>query len=50
MRHLLRWLSLALLPALSLGCGGGGDNRLNVGGATFIYPMMDKWSVEYDCS
>src|SRR5690242_14361474 len=25
----------------------GGNVKLNAGGATFIYPMMDKWSSEY---
>ena len=40
-----------------LGCSGnngkkGGGNeptkdRLNAGGATFIYPMMSKWASEY---
>jgi phosphate ABC transporter phosphate-binding protein len=24
-----------------------GDKKLNIGGATFVYPMMDKWSFEY---
>src|SRR5450432_2243978 len=45
--------SLALLGIAILsagGCGGGGveDKRLNGAGATFIYPMMTKWSKEYE--
>ena len=24
-----------------------GDKKLSIGGATFVYPMMDKWSFEY---
>lgn len=57
-----RWMALTLPLALGLvvaltGCGKGGkggtgggaagDQKLNIGGATFIYPMMDKWSFEY---
>jgi phosphate ABC transporter phosphate-binding protein len=37
---------------LSAGCFGRSDQRseqrLNGGGATFIYPMMSKWTAEYD--
>ena len=44
--------SLALLGIAILsagGCGGGvEDKRLNGAGATFIYPMMTKWSKEYE--
>jgi phosphate transport system substrate-binding protein len=29
------------------GGGGDGDKRLNIGGATFIQPMMSKWGSEY---
>jgi phosphate transport system substrate-binding protein len=28
--------------------GGGGGERLNGAGATFIYPMMSRWTHEYD--
>jgi phosphate transport system substrate-binding protein len=28
--------------------GGGGSQKLNIGGATFVYPMMDKWAFEYE--
>ena len=48
MRFSLRWLAMLLLPAL-VGCGGGADDkRLNVGGSTFVYPMMDKWASVYE--
>jgi phosphate transport system substrate-binding protein len=45
-------VGLALMMAALGGCrtnttGGGKEERLNIGGATFIYPMMDKWSFEY---
>jgi phosphate transport system substrate-binding protein len=30
------------------GCNGGArEARLNIGGATFVYPMMDKWASIY---
>src|SRR5260370_12465791 len=54
MRHSLRWLTLGALPVLALsvlalpGCGSSEDKRLNIGGATFIYPMMDKWASIYE--
>jgi phosphate transport system substrate-binding protein len=40
-----------LLPALSVlvlaGCGGKSGPRINAGGATFVDPIMQKWSGEY---
>src|SRR5277367_4355743 len=42
-------LSLLLGATLATGCGSkDGEKRLNGGGATFIYPMMSKWSSEYE--
>jgi phosphate transport system substrate-binding protein len=45
-----RFTGLALVGALlgmcANGCGGG-EKRLNAGGATFIFPMMSKWADEY---
>lgn len=41
--------TLTLLGVATL-CGVSGcakKETLNIGGATFIYPMMDKWSFEY---
>ncbi len=43
---------LAGIVAIGLGgCRPSGsgqkDEKLNIGGASFIYPMMDKWSFEY---
>jgi phosphate ABC transporter phosphate-binding protein len=35
------------LAATIVGCGSG-KPRLNSGGSTFVYPMMSKWSSEYD--
>jgi phosphate ABC transporter phosphate-binding protein len=40
------WLCVFGLAA-SAGAGCSGQERLNIGGATFIYPMMSKWSTEY---
>jgi phosphate transport system substrate-binding protein len=38
-----------LLVTTMSGCGGGGDEkRLSGAGATFVYPMMSKWTDEYD--
>lgn len=39
-------IGMAALALLS-GCGGG-DQRINAGGSTFVYPMMDKWASEYE--
>jgi phosphate ABC transporter phosphate-binding protein len=40
---------LACLAATAaVGCGGGGKPRLNGAGSTFVYPMMSKWTAEYD--
>jgi len=54
-RTIISAFVLAVVAVTSSGCmkpggggtGGGGDQKLNIGGATFIYPMMDKWSFEY---
>ncbi len=43
-----RWLTLALFAAIGCGSNSGGDNRLNIGGSTFVYPMMDKWASIYE--
>jgi phosphate ABC transporter phosphate-binding protein len=43
---LLTALGLALAMTAS-GCGGG-KPRLNGAGSSFVYPMMSKWSAEYD--
>lgn len=38
----------ALGLALLAGCGGGGSApRISAGGATFVDPVMQKWSAEY---
>lgn len=47
-----RMLAIALLGAAAfaaVGCPGGGANeaRLNIGGATFVYPIMDTWASIY---
>jgi phosphate transport system substrate-binding protein len=52
------FVSATLLAALSfftLGCGTGGSpgggsaaRRLNGGGASFVYPLMTKWTSVYD--
>ena len=53
MRTMMRTLlvGLACFGAATLGCGPSGTGakpRLNGGGSTFVYPMMSKWSAEYD--
>src|SRR5262249_23624532 len=49
-------LHLALLMGFGFSCigcgshsgpGSGGQNQLNAGGATFVQPMMEKWSALY---
>jgi phosphate ABC transporter phosphate-binding protein len=30
------------------GCGGSDEKRISGAGSTFVYPMMSKWSDEYD--
>jgi phosphate ABC transporter phosphate-binding protein len=47
-----RWTTVGITVLAALvGCGSlsgcGKKETLNIGGATFIYPMMDKWSFEY---
>ena len=44
---------LLVLGAACVGCGpsgtaGGAKPRLNGAGSTFIYPLLSKWSAEYD--
>ena len=47
-------LGLACLTVAAAGCGGcnggtsGGKPRLNGAGSSFVYPMMGKWTAEYD--
>lgn len=41
----LVWLGSVLLA--TVGCGGG-QQRLNGGGSTFVYPMMSRWASEYE--
>src|SRR5438270_212808 len=61
MKRLFAAVLLGCLTALmltGLGCTGkpktAGNGaveqvkKLNIGGATFIYPMMDKWSYDYE--
>jgi len=56
-RGMLAVLGLTALIAaglgifLAAGCSGNsaaGDKKLSIGGASFVYPMMDKWSFEYE--
>src|SRR5262245_51845904 len=48
---LLAPLALVAALACGVGCGGKGDGgsttRLSGGGATFVDPIMQKWSAEY---
>jgi phosphate transport system substrate-binding protein len=39
------WLAASVLATSLSGCGGG--KRLNLGGSTFINPMMEVWTYEY---
>jgi len=50
-------LSATLIAMATVGCfsnggggtaGGGAKPRLNAAGSTFVFPMMSKWSSEYD--
>jgi phosphate transport system substrate-binding protein len=47
----MRRLSFALIPLftalLATGCGERKSERLSGGGATFVDPIMQKWSAEY---
>ena len=46
--RLLHLAAPALGLALLTGCGGGGSApRISAGGATFVDPIMQKWSGEY---
>src|SRR5438105_3136528 len=60
MRRLLCLALVGLAATGLLGCSRGGNpgtdakggksggvDRLNVGGSTFVYPMMSKWGAEY---
>lgn len=49
MRRLLVLGSFAAVLALAAGCGGGkgGAPRVSAGGATFVDPLMQKWSGDY---
>jgi phosphate transport system substrate-binding protein len=52
----LATLAIAAVGGLTItmmsgcGCGGGDEKRLSGAGATFVYPMMSKWTDEYDKS
>src|SRR6478609_8870434 len=44
-----RWfLSLGLLVPLVVGCGGRKGERLSGGGSSFVDPILQKWSSEYN--
>lgn len=49
MRRVVNVASLALLLPILFGCSGCGKSgpRINAGGATFVNPIMQKWSGEY---
>src|SRR5262245_30795551 len=55
MKRTFNLILLGLTMAALLGCsgggadkkGGGGRNRIDAGGASFIYPMMTKWTSAY---
>ncbi len=49
MRRLFALLPLALALPFAGGCGGYGKSgpRISAGGATFVNPIMQKWSGEY---
>ncbi len=55
--HGVAAMAAALLALGVAGCGGatvgpgpaaGQATRLNAGGSSFVYPMMQKWASEYD--
>lgn len=45
----MRHLAFLVLAAAATGCGGGKSaaTRVSAGGATFVDPLMQKWSGEY---
>jgi phosphate transport system substrate-binding protein len=45
--HGLALSAIVLGLALCAGCGGKSGLRINAGGATFVDPIMQKWSGEY---
>jgi phosphate transport system substrate-binding protein len=47
MSYLRILASLALVIPFAAGCGGKSGPRINAGGATFVDPIMQKWSGEY---
>lgn len=47
MKRLLSLVVVAVAALTLQGCGGARSTQLNIGGATFIYPMMSKWAAEY---
>jgi len=49
LRSFLMSLVVAATAILALSCSGGGSKvRIQAGGATFINPIMQKWSGEYN--
>ena len=50
MRFPTHLVTMTLLTLTVIGCNGGGGAkpRLNGAGSTFVYPMMTKWTAEYD--
>ncbi len=50
MKHMLARAVLGVTALTVLGCGGGAGRpgKLNIGGATFVYPIMDKWASLYE--
>ncbi len=49
MRYQSLFVATTLLTLTTLGCNGSNAKpRLNGAGSTFVYPMMTKWTAEYD--
>ena len=44
---MMRWWA-AFAVCFAAGCGGPAKPRLDGAGSTFVYPLMSKWSAEYD--